>query len=195
MRFFRCAALCLVFTVLLSSCALQDNGAGRLSSKLFSNFLLEGDYTLMVGDEAVTGSARVNKGKTTRIDILSPDPYGGIAVESDASGAPSILSFSYSGINVELTPEAFSKLNLAFGLFTPATCRKIEKMSREKTDEVKESYTLVGLTDIQPVSITTKNEGNTVTYIYDKTTGTPLAMNVTAGDMSLACKVTKIKFE
>jgi hypothetical protein len=185
----------MLLSYLFSSCSFKDNGAENLASKLFSNFLMESEYTISTNGETLSGSARVNKGKTTRIDILAPDPYTGMSVESDASGAPSILSFSYSGINVEFTPEAFSKLNLAFQLMSPKVCAQLEKSKRLKTQAITEAYTLIGLTDIHPVSIALKNEGDNITFVYDKATGTPLAMSIESDNRTLTVKVTKIKFE
>ena len=136
---------------------------------------------------------RIVKGETTRLDLLSPDAVAGLSLENDASGAPSVLSFQYSGITMELPKDVFSKVSLLMSFFSPEIPIQVEALKKDSLTLVQEEYTLPGLSQIQPYQATFDHAGISYQIIYDKDSGIPLVLTATCGDLSASVRLTKFK--
>ena len=109
-----CAMLLLV--PLLASCS-DTAGKKTLCQTLFSPYTAEIEFAFDKDGASVCGRARLTRGKTVRIDILSPDPFTGISAEMSADDRAELISLSYSGIKAALPKNTLDKLDLMLSLF------------------------------------------------------------------------------
>lgn len=194
--------MALSICVFLCSCSYKDNGAEKLSEKLFSDYTA--DISFIASDKQngteLCGTARVEKISDSQenrvvVDLLSPEEYNGITLECDFAGENQAISLVYSGIKTSLDNNIFSKIDVAMSLISDSIARNIENCKKENITKYPEKYALFGINDPEPYTMSFEDGDITYTVIYDKNSGTPFIMKAENQSFSITAKTEKIKYE
>lgn len=185
-----CAMLLLV--PLLASCS-DTAGKKTLCQTLFSPYTVEIEFAFDKDGASVCGRARLTRGKTVRIDILSPDPFTGISAEMSADDRAELISLSYSGIKVALPKNTLDKLDLMLSLFADRAASCVEKMPAKAFEPCEDVYTVEGLAEVKPYKVSYTYADVQVLLVYDCKTGTPLDICAKTDGSAAEVKITKFK--
>ncbi len=183
-----------VFLVMLSACSADRAGKKTFISTLFSEFTTDVEYLITYGENTIAGDIRVTKDENAlRLDLLSPDPFTGMSVESKGAGDAYMLSIGYSGISAELPGAALDKISLLMTLFSDDTAADLEALSQKSFVMCEEAYAVEGLGSVTPYMVECTVGDIRYMYIYDSLTGTPIRMIAGMGENTVELKIKKFK--
>lgn len=174
----------------LFSCTQKYNKK-LLCDTLFSDYMFEADFTVSSSGESLSGTARVTKQGTAKVEILSPEPYVGLCAENDYSGNAQYISFSYSGIDVDMPKEAFSKINTVLALFSPGLPETIDKLDTDLFEYSNETFEIYN--DVLPVAVSFNMAQAKIRLFYDEHTGAPLCFTAQTEDALITIVITKFQ--
>ncbi len=189
------AILAVFLTFMLASCSSDKSGRKELADMMFSEYTAEVDFLFEYGESSVSGTARVTKGENVRIDILSPDPYSGISVESDAADKAGVISISYSGIRADIRKDVLDKISLVLSMFSDTAASAVNCAPRDAFLLYEEAYSSDSMPKILPYEAHFSAGDTDFIYIYDSLSGTPLDMYAKTGNASAQIKIKKFKLQ
>jgi hypothetical protein len=189
------ATLAILLTFMLASCSADKSGRKELADMMFSQYTAEVDFLFEYGESSVSGSARVTRGENVRIDILSPDPYSGISVESDAADNAGIISISYSGIRADINKNVLDKISLVLSMFSDTAASAVDCAPKGAFLIYEEAYSSDTMPKVSPYEARFSAGNTDFIYIYDSISGTPLDMYAKTDNASAQIKIKKFKLQ
>lgn len=177
----------------LDSCADEKNGRRDFEKILASDYTAEIEFSVDFMGNPLAGEAVVTRSDTVRIDILSPDPYSGISVESDADDKASVISISYAGVKAEIPKQSLEKIEFVIGMFSDSASNAVAKAKKEAFAPCSENYISDTLSETVPYECVFSVGENSYSYIYDSRSGMPLELFGANDGCKAEIKINKLK--
>lgn len=178
----------LALGLVMSGCS-SDNGKQKLCQLLYSPYTAEINVVFGDGEQAVALEARVAKSSdSTRLELLSPEPYAGLCAES-VCGKLESFSLAYDGVRAELPKSALERVSLALELMSDHVANAVEGLPasdfivRADQDEAHMAF----------VSFTQDDCEYRVEY--DPSNGTPSLLSAQTNTQNIEIRMIKFKPE
>lgn len=162
----------------------------RITENLRSSYVSEITYSVRSGENILEGTARLTKDMTvTRLDILSPEPYSGLSVEYNISGAPSSVAVHFAGIDTTLPREALSNINIISSLAADDFLYLLSMVGGESITEYEMSENMRGY-----CASLTFGELSTQ-FCFSEDGNTPYSLSLSSDKISADIVFTKFKLD
>ena len=129
------AFLCLP---MFAACAGANHGEA-LAETLYSDYNTDCRFTLAADDTVIEGVMHVEKDDRLTLDILEPQPYTGIRVETDRSGDNEQYGIDYDGVSVTVPKDMLFRFGLLCAPFEDGFAAKIEALPPDSFTENEEN--------------------------------------------------------
>ncbi len=172
--------------VLMCSC---DNSKSKkeLCDRLFSDYTLNAEYSLIENDsEVFSGALNVTKGDIITAEFLSPEDLSGVRIESDEYSQPDIITFSYYGIRIPLPDKLLSKLNLMFSAFSNNIPERISGLASDGFEVITENGE-------EMLKCIFQNGSTTHSVIFEIGSGIPKIFTAQNGNISFTAKIKEFR--
>ena len=182
-RVFRMLLFPLLSLPLLAACAGANHGE-VLADALYAGCKAECNFTLTAKDTTVEGVMHIEKGDRLTVDILEPQPYTGIRVETDCSGNNELFGIDYDGVSVTVPKDMLFRFGLLCAPFEDGFAAKIEALPPDAFEEYGEEG---------DYSVSFPYGDGSGSVVFDGRSGIPKTTEIHAGGTTVRLSV--LRFE